>query len=122
MSQKLFVYGIDQNAAKEDIQDEFAKFGNVTDVYNTGKGYAFVTYDSQDDARTAIKELDGQTILGQQIKVNEAKPREDGGGGGGRSGGGGGYGGGGGGYGGGGGGGGGRSGGGGGYGGGRDNY
>ena len=36
---KLFVYGIDQNMANGDIQSEFEKYGAVTDVYNTGKGW-----------------------------------------------------------------------------------
>ena len=98
---KLFVYGIDQSSSNHEIQEEFEKFGTVTDVYNTGKGYAFVTYDRKEDADTATDALDGQTILGQKVKVNEAKAREEGGGrggggggyGGGRGGGGGGYGG-----------------------------
>merc|ERR1712037_527867 len=87
-----------------DIQSEFEKYGAVTDVYNTGKGYAFVTFSRKDEASQATQEMDGATINGQQIKVNEARPRGDGGGGGrGRGGygggrGGGGYGGGGGGY------------------------
>ena len=105
--------------ANGDLQAEFEKFGMVTDVYNTGKGFAFVTFDKKEEAQTATQEMDGQTVNGQQIKVNEARPRE-GGRGGGRGGGG--YGGGGGGYGGGRGGGGyggDRGGGGGGYGGGR---
>merc|ERR1712013_151589 len=84
--------------------------GAVTDVYNTGKGYAFVTLNSKEEAQAATREMDGATINGQQIKVNEARPRGDGGG---RGRGGGGYGGGG--YGGDGGYGGGRGGGGGGY-------
>merc|ERR1711971_1288439 len=86
----------------------FEKCGRVVDVYNTGKGFAFVTFDRKEDAATAISELDGANVCGQSIKVNEARPR----GGGGRGRGGGGYGGGG--Y------GGGRGGGGGGYGGSRD--
>ena len=32
------------------VQAEFEKFGVVTDVYNTGKGYAFVTFDRKEDA------------------------------------------------------------------------
>ena len=58
----------------------------VTDVHNTGKGYAFVTFDDKSAAETAIREMDGVTLNGQQIKVNEAKPREGGGRGGGRGG------------------------------------
>ena len=47
---KLFVYGVDQNMANEELQGEFEKFGMVTDVYNTGKGFAFVTFDRKEDA------------------------------------------------------------------------
>lgn len=80
---KLFVYGVDQNLSNSEIQSEFEKYGMVTDVYNTGKGYAFVTFDREEDSKQAIQEMDGQTMLGQQIKVNAAKPKEGGGGGGG---------------------------------------
>ena len=54
----------------------------VTDVHNTGKGYAFVTFEEKEAAENAIREMDGATVNGQQIKVNEAKPREGGRGGG----------------------------------------
>ena len=78
----LFIYGIDQNFENHELQAEFEKFGTVTDVHNTGKGYAFVTFDSKESADSAIREMDGVTLNGQQIKVNEAKPREGGRGGG----------------------------------------
>ena len=52
---KLFVYGVDQNLSNNDIQAEFEKFGMVTDVYNTGKGYAFVTFERDEDSKTAIQ-------------------------------------------------------------------
>jgi RNA recognition motif-containing protein len=79
---KLFVYGVDQNLSNSEIQTEFEKYGMVTDVYNTGKGYAFVTFDREEDSKMAVQEMDGQTMLGQQIKVNAARPKEGGGGGG----------------------------------------
>ena len=41
---KLFVYGVDQNMENGDLSAEFEKCGQVTDVYNTGKGFAFVTF------------------------------------------------------------------------------
>jgi RNA recognition motif-containing protein len=78
---KLFVYGVDEYTENHDIQSEFSKYGTVTDVYNTGKGYAFVTFDRDEDAKTAIQEMDGQTVFGKQIKVNAARPKEGGGGG-----------------------------------------
>jgi hypothetical protein len=73
------------------LQAEFEKFGRVTDTYNTGKGFAFVTFERKEDAQTATQQMDGSTMNGQQIKVNEARPKGEGGRGGG--GGGGGYGG-----------------------------
>ena len=43
--------------------------GEVTDVYNTGKGYAFVTMVDEDAAQAAMRELNGASIDGQPIKV-----------------------------------------------------
>ena len=43
------------------------------DVYNTGKGCAFVTFDRKEDAATAIQELDGANVCGQSIKVRILK-------------------------------------------------
>jgi cold-inducible RNA-binding protein len=64
----------------------------------TGKsrGFAFVTMSSEEDAQNAISKLNGQTVEGRALTVNEARPREPrppGGGGGRGYGGGGGYGG-----------------------------
>jgi len=79
---RLFVYGISTELSNEEIQVEFEKFGNVTDTYNTGKGYAFVTFADQAGANAANQDLNGSTIFGQQIKVDFAKSRDGGGGGG----------------------------------------
>merc|ERR1712110_282134 len=66
----------------------------VTDVYNTGKGFAFVTMADQSGVEAAIDNLHGTEIDGREVKVEQAKPREEGRGGGGYGGrGGGGYGG-----------------------------
>ena len=51
------------------FQREFDKFGRVDDVFITGKGYAFVTMEDIEDAKDAIKELNGATIDGQEVKV-----------------------------------------------------
>jgi len=124
---KLFVYGVNAQCPRDILEGEFARCGEVTDVYITEKGYAFVTMADADSADAAVKELNGAVIDGKEVKVDRARERGSGGGGrggygGGRGGGGyggGGYGSGGGGYGGGGGGYGGGRGGGGGYSGGR---
>jgi len=118
MGTKLYVGNLSFNTTENELQELFSQAGAVQEVTLmqdkfTGKsrGFAFVTMGSDQDAQNAIAKINGQTVEGRTLTVNEARPREPrapggGGGGGGRGygGGGGGYGGGGGGYGGGGGG------------------
>ena len=80
---RLFVYGVAEGTSNGDIQAEFDKYGPVVDTYNTGKGYAFVTFERKEDAEEATKELNGANVCGQQIKVDVAKGRSSGGRGGG---------------------------------------
>ena len=136
MGNKLYVGNLAYSVRDDSLQQAFGEFGTVTSAKvmmdrETGrsKGFGFVEMGSDAEAQAAINGMNGQSVDGRAIVVNEARPSEERpggfGGGGGRSGGGGGYGGGGGGGGyGGGGGGGGRSpyGGGGGGGGGRSPY
>merc|ERR1712061_352996 len=81
---KLFVYGVNARCPRETLEGEFSRCGEVTDVYITEKGYAFVTMADDDGADQAIRELNGTVIDGQEIKVDNA--RGGGGGGGGRGG------------------------------------
>ncbi|WP_309625480.1 RNA-binding protein [Methylibium sp.] len=133
MGNKLYVGNLAYGVRDDELQQAFGEFGTVTSAKvmmdrDTGrsKGFGFVEMGTDAEAQAAIEGMNGQSMSGRAIVVNEARPREErpggfrgpyGGGGGGGAGGGG-YGGGGstggGGY----GGGGGRSGGGGGYGGG----
>ncbi len=132
MGNKLYVGNLPYSVRDEDLQQSFGQFGAVTSAKvmmerDTGrsKGFGFVEMGSDAEAQAAIAGMNGQSLGGRSVVVNEARPMEarpprSGGFGGG--GGGGGYGGGGGGGGYGGGGGGGRSGGGGGDGGFRSPY
>jgi RNA recognition motif-containing protein len=103
---KLYVGNLSFQTSSQDLEELFAGFGtvesaSVVEDRETGRsrGFGFVEMSSQEEGEKAIAELNGQEVAGRELKVNEAKPREDRGG----RGGGGGYGGGGGGYGGGGG-------------------
>merc|ERR1711978_143671 len=78
---KLFVYGISASCPRDLLEDKFGKFGRVNDVFNTGKGYAFITMDDEAGAQDAIEDLHGSTIDGQEVKVELSKPRPRGGGG-----------------------------------------
>src|SRR5438105_12542907 len=132
MGNKLYVGNLPDSVRDSDLEQAFGQFGSVTSAKvmmerDTGrsKGFGFVEMGSDAEAQAAISGMNGQPLGGRSVVVNEARPMENrprtgGGVGYGGGGGGGGYGGGGGGggYGGGGGGGGRREGGGGGYGGG----
>ena len=115
---KLYVGNLSFNTSESQLRDLFAAHGEVTSAAlvmdrETGRprGFGFVEFANDDEARAAIEALNGTNFDGRDLTVNEARPREAGGGGrGGRGGFGGGGGGGRGGYGGGGGGGGGRGG------------
>jgi len=85
---KLFVHNVSEDTAQEDLWNAFAEHGTVTDAYNPGRGFAFVTFASAEDAQKAMNALEGQEVCGREIQCNVAKPREqkDGGGRGGRGG------------------------------------
>ena len=65
---KLFVYGINANCPKDLLEETFKKCGKVNDIFNTGKGYAFVTMADERDAKTACEDLNGTELDGQDIK------------------------------------------------------
>ena len=75
MAVKLFVYGINANCPMDLLEDIFEKCGNVNDIFNTGKGYAFVTMADDVGANQAIRELNGTVIDGQEIKVEISRPK-----------------------------------------------
>jgi len=103
MATKLYVGNLPFNTTENELQELFSQAGAVQEVMLmqdkfTGKsrGFAFVTMGSEQDAQNAISQLNGKTIEGRALTVNEARPREPrpaGGGYGGGGGGGGGYGG-----------------------------
>jgi RNA recognition motif-containing protein len=116
MGRKLYVGNLSYSVRDSDLEDLFAAHGTVDSAQvimdrDTGrsKGFGFVEMSSDQEAQAAISALNGKDLDGRNLTVNEARPKEEGGGrgkggGGGYGGGGGGRGGGGGGYGGGGGG------------------
>ncbi|CAA2100749.1 RNA recognition motif domain-containing protein [Variovorax paradoxus] len=129
MGKKLYVGNLAYSVRDNDLEQAFGEFGAIVSAKvmmerDTGrsKGFGFVEMGTDAEALAAIEAMNGHSLQGRALTVNEARPMEarpPRTGGGGYGGGGGGYGGGGGGY---GGGGGGRSGGGGGYGGGGGGY
>jgi RNA recognition motif-containing protein len=92
MSNKLYVGNLSFRVTSEDLQDYFAGAGEVASANivmdrETGRsrGFGFVEMANEDAANAAIAQFNGQEFDGRNMVVNEARPREDRGGGGGRS-------------------------------------
>ena len=85
---KMYVGNIPFSTSDDELKELFGEFGEVTDVHipedresGRPRGFAFVTMDTKDAMVSAIKDLDGAEFGGRNLRVNEAKPREDRGGG-----------------------------------------
>jgi RNA recognition motif-containing protein len=83
----IYVSNLSFAVQDEDLRGFFAEYGEVTSAKvimdkftNRSRGFGFVEMSDKTAAQTAIKELDGATVDGRQIKVNEARPREERGG------------------------------------------
>lgn len=91
MASKLYVGNLSFQTQEHELQALFADHGevvscNVISDRDTGRsrGFGFVEMANEEDARNAENALNGYDLDGRQLKVNEAKPRENRGGGGGR--------------------------------------
>ena len=94
MSTKLYVGNLAFQTSSEEIQTLFAQAGTVESVSliedrETGRsrGFGFVEMSTKEEGAAAIQQFNGKDLGGRALTVNEAKPREDRGGGGGRNGG-----------------------------------
>src|SRR5437016_6547021 len=84
MSTKLFVGNLSFNVTENALQDAFAAHGTVLETNlmmdrATGRprGFAFITMSSNEEAQKAISAMNGASLDGRNLTVNEAKPREE---------------------------------------------
>jgi RNA recognition motif-containing protein len=90
MGNKLYVGNLSYDMSDRDLQELFAEYGTVTSAKivtdrdsGRSKGFGFVEMGSDAEAQAAITALNGQEVNGRALTVNEARPKEDRGGGGG---------------------------------------
>ncbi|HVT43858.1 MAG TPA: RNA-binding protein [Thermoanaerobaculia bacterium] len=81
---KLYVGNLSKQVTDSQLNDLAVPFGtivsaNVATERSSGasKGFGFIEFSSDDEARAAMTALDGRDVNGQALKVNEAKPRKD---------------------------------------------
>jgi RNA recognition motif-containing protein len=84
MSTKLFVGRLSYNTTDAQLEEHFAKVGNVVsakvimDRYSgQSKGFGFVEMASEEDAQNALNQLHNSELDGRTIVVSEARPQED---------------------------------------------
>ena|SRR5688572_22793679 len=89
---KLYVGNLSFSTSEDELRQLFEQYGQVASATlvmdrDTGRprGFGFVEMNDDGEAKAAIAALNGQNVGGRDLTVNEARPREDrGGGGGGR--------------------------------------
>ena len=80
----IYVSNLGFSVQKDDLRKLFTQYGEVSSVNiimdrmtNRSKGFAFVEMPNNGAAQSAIKELNGVSVEGRSLNVNEARPRED---------------------------------------------
>ena len=83
MGNKLYVGNLPYTVRDEDLQQSFGEFGSITSAKvmmerDTGrsKGFGFVEMGNDAEAQAAIAGMNGQSLGGRSITVNEARPME----------------------------------------------
>jgi RNA recognition motif-containing protein len=87
MGRKLYVGNLTFEVSNSDLEQMFAQYGTVQSAQvimdrdaGRSKGFGFVEMGSDQEAKAAIAGLNGKDHNGRNLTVNEAKPREGGGG------------------------------------------
>jgi len=90
MAAKVFVGNLNFNTTREEVEALFAQVGKPRDVFmpndrETGRprGFAFVEYETEEEATKAIEQFNGYQLGGRPLRVNRAEERPRGAGGGG---------------------------------------
>jgi RNA recognition motif-containing protein len=80
----IYVGNLQYKLTEGELEELFAEFGSVSsarviaDKYSgRSKGFGFVEMPNQEEAEEAVRQLEGKEVNGRNIKVNEAKRREE---------------------------------------------
>jgi RNA recognition motif-containing protein len=89
MAKKLFVGSLSWNTNDDGLHQAFAQFGEVSEakvitdrMTGRSRGFGFVTFEDDAAADAAIEALNGTELDGRTIRVDVARERREGGGGG----------------------------------------
>lgn len=84
MGNRLYVANLSYQTSEADLEAAFQQVGTVSSVQivldretNRSRGFGFITMGSDAEAQAAIEKLNGQNLDGREMRVSEARPRED---------------------------------------------
>ena len=80
----IYVGNLSFQMTEQDLRSEFEQFGKVDraviindKMTGKSKGFGFVEMPNMAEAETAIKRLDGVSVKGRNLKVNEARAKDN---------------------------------------------
>ena len=83
MAKRIYVGSLPYSMDETQLQSMFAQYGQVSEVHivtdqysGQAKGFAFVEMADEGEANKAIQALNGTSVGGRTLIVNEARPRE----------------------------------------------
>ncbi|XP_030073857.1 cold-inducible RNA-binding protein B isoform X2 [Microcaecilia unicolor] len=81
---KLFVGGLSFTTDEGSLEQVFCKYGQISEVVvvkdretQRSRGFGFVTYENPEDAKDAMMAMNGKTVDGRQIRVDQAGKSSD---------------------------------------------
>lgn len=84
MGNKVYVGNLPYSADDDKLKELFSQYGNVVeavvikDKYSgRSKGFGFIEFASEESAQKAVSEMNGKEVEGRELKVNEARPKEE---------------------------------------------
>lgn len=83
MGNKVYVGNLPFKFRDNELREAFSSFGEVTEAKviidrytRRSKGFGFVTFANEEDAQTAISEMNGKEVEGRELRVSEAMEKE----------------------------------------------
>jgi len=80
---KVYVGNLPFSVGDEKLKEMFSSYGEIEEVSvikdkfsGRSKGFGFVTFKNDEEAKKAISEMNDKDVEGRNLKVNEAKPMD----------------------------------------------
>ncbi|QQS64459.1 RNA-binding protein [Candidatus Saccharibacteria bacterium] len=84
MNAKLYISNLSYTLTEDELREALAQYGEVTSVRiitdretNRSRGFGFAEFANADDAKAAMDGLNGQQVGGRELRVAEAREKED---------------------------------------------